>query len=80
MKEYPWTQADDTPELDAEADRQAGMMSAEEFAEWLRFTVESDEILYVETYADAGLLTRDAGLVFRLTDGTEYQVTVVRSR
>lgn len=34
----------------------------------------------VESFNDAGVLTRDAGFVIRLDDGTEFQVTVVRSR
>lgn len=32
------------------------------------------------TYAEAGVITTDDGLVIRLDDGTEYQLTVVRSR
>jgi hypothetical protein len=34
----------------------------------------------VSTYEEAGVLTRDAGFIVRMEDGTEYQVTVVRSR
>lgn len=34
----------------------------------------------VRLYADAGLLTRDAGVVVRLENGAEFQLTVVRSR
>lgn len=34
----------------------------------------------VTSYEDAGVLTRDAGFVIRMEDGSEYQVTVVRSR
>lgn len=34
----------------------------------------------VRSYQDAGILTSDAGFVLRLDDGTEYQITVVRSR
>ena len=36
-----------------------------------------DEVL---SYEDAGLLTRDHGVVLRFRDGGEFQVTVVRSR
>ena len=32
------------------------------------------------TYAEAGVITSDDGVVIRLEDGTEYQLTVVRSR
>lgn len=41
------------------------------------------ELLYrsrVSTYDEAGVLTNNAGLVVRLFDGTEFQITVVRSR
>jgi hypothetical protein len=34
----------------------------------------------VRTYAEAMLLTRDDGLVVRLADGTEYQLTIQRSK
>ena len=34
----------------------------------------------VVSYEDAGLMTRDHGLVLRFRDGGEFQVTVVRSR
>ena len=33
----------------------------------------------VTTFSDAGLLTRDRGLVVTLADGSEFQVTIVRS-
>ena len=34
----------------------------------------------IVTYADAGVLTRDAGLVIRAADGSEFQVTIVQTR
>lgn len=34
----------------------------------------------VETFADADVLTEDAGFVVTLRDGTEFQVTVIQSR
>ncbi len=37
-------------------------------------------IEHVRTFAEAGLLTRNAGLVVETADGGEYQVTIVRSR
>lgn len=33
----------------------------------------------VSTYQDAGVLTSDAGLVLRMSDGSEFQLTLVRS-
>ena len=34
----------------------------------------------LETFSEAGLLTRDNGLVVKMSDGTEYQITIKRSR
>jgi hypothetical protein len=34
----------------------------------------------VRTFADAGLLTRDRGIVVTLDDGTEMQLTIVERR
>lgn len=34
----------------------------------------------IRSYAEAGVLTRDDGLVVRLADGAEYQITIVKSR
>ena len=42
--------------------------------------INSDTIDTVLDYAQAGLLTRDAGLVVRMKDGSEFQLTIVRSR
>jgi len=39
-----------------------------------------EEVSAVETFAEAGLLTNDAGLVLHMADGSEWQVTIVRSR
>lgn len=33
-----------------------------------------------ETFSDAGLLTRDKGIVIRLDDGSEFQITVQMNR
>lgn len=38
------------------------------------------ENMKVKTFEQAGLLTRDNGLVITLPDGTEYQLTITRSR
>lgn len=47
--------------------------------ELLRELLEN-EGLEVETYEEAGLLTRDEGLVIKAEDGREYQVTIVQSK
>jgi len=41
---------------------------------------EPQIISRVSTFADEGLLTNDAGLVITLADGSQYQVSIVRSR
>jgi hypothetical protein len=45
--------------------------------------VDVDDLPSVESaqsFEDAGVMTTNAGLVLILSDGTEYQITVVRSR
>lgn len=34
----------------------------------------------VPTFEDAGLLTRDRGLVLRMSNGAEFQLTIVQSK
>ena len=41
---------------------------------------ETEGIREVITFTEAGVLTNNAGLVVRMDDGSEYQITVVRSR
>ena len=41
---------------------------------------EDTGIRRIETYAEAGILTNNTGLVVELSDGSEFQVTIVRSR
>lgn len=46
--------------------------------------LDDDELFervdHVGTFADQGVMTLNAGLVVRLADGSEFQLTVVRSR
>lgn len=37
------------------------------------------DVLSVRTYEETGLLTSDDGIVLKLRDGSEFQVTVVQS-
>lgn len=56
-------------------------MSEKEMAMMLSDVLsEDDEINDVRTFEDAGVLTRDAGLIINLPDGSEFQVTIVRRR
>jgi hypothetical protein len=59
-------------------------VSSEDFAVLLLdLLFEHDDttapVEHVETFRDAGLLTRDEGLVVRFASGDEFQVTVVQS-
>ena len=45
------------------------------------FYVEAaPEIARVQTFEEAGLLTNNRGVVVRMRDGMEFQVTIVKSR
>ena len=60
-------------------------MTEEEFCDWLTEQVQNYEYgsiapERISTFKEAGVLTRNEGLVFRLTDGSEFQVTVVKAR
>ena len=38
------------------------------------------EVSNIKTYAEAGILTRDSGLVLRMEDGSEFQITIKQSQ
>lgn len=38
------------------------------------------EVSNIKTYAEAGILTRDSGLVLRMKDGSEFQITIKQSK
>lgn len=63
--------------------------TSHEIAEVLQYLAEEDDSVFesIETgvdhavsFAEAGVLTQNAGFVLRLGDGSEFQVTIVRSR
>ena len=41
---------------------------------------DPDGIRSVVTFEETGLLTRNAGLIVRMDDGTEFRITIIRSR
>ncbi len=43
-------------------------------------TDAGDCVSSVRSYEEAGVLTADTGLVIRMTDGMEFQVTIKRSK
>ena len=64
------------------------MLNAEAIANFLIDLIELDDQPWsgdgdkprVRSFADAGVLTRDAGLVLHAPDGQEFPIKVVRSR
>ena len=48
--------------------------------DWTWGTDINWENLRVETFANAGVMTYNKGLVITLPDGSEYQLTIVQSR
>ena len=56
--------------LDEEDREHAGLDGASELADVKR----------VRTYGEEGVLTHDPGLVITTADGSEFQLTIVRSR
>lgn len=59
-----------------------GPASEGEFQDWLADVIEEAEgaNAEAETFHAAGVLTMNKGLVVRLPNGAEYQITIVRSR
>ncbi|MEN6384784.1 MAG: hypothetical protein ABFD79_06265 [Phycisphaerales bacterium] len=41
---------------------------------------DQDEVAMVVNFQEAGMITRNSGLVVRTTDGSEFQITIVQSR
>ena len=41
---------------------------------------DHDQILRVQTFEAAGVLTTNNGLVIRTEDGSEFQITIIQSR
>lgn len=44
------------------------------------FDDDGDPVKRVTSFEDAGVLTTNRGVVLELTDGSEYQITIVASR
>lgn len=56
-----------------------------EFETWLKDLIdehssELDAEIAADTFRDAGVLTMNKGLVIRKEDGSEFQLTIVKSR
>lgn len=60
-------------------------MNEERFCEELEFALEgqhmgAERVECIRTYDGVGMLTMNKGLVIGLSDGSEFQVTVVKSK
>lgn len=60
-------------------------MTESEFVDYLDEAIlwaseEDGMIIGVSNFQDVGMMTRNEGLVVRMSDGSEFQVTVVKSR
>ena len=63
-------------------------INAQSIADYLVDLIEQDEELWsddgdkptVRSFEEAGVMTRNAGLVLRAPDGQEFQISVVKSR
>lgn len=65
----------------AEALMGIAVTSDEPLSEYCAAPAEDDiHVAGAASYAEAEVLTRDAGFVLYMSDGTEFQITVVRSR
>ena len=59
--------------------------TGQELAQWLEEVIfdatcgTEDDGLRIQSFAEAGLLTANEGLVLRLSGGTEFQLTIVPS-
>lgn len=52
----------------------------EPFTAYIEAPAEDDlHAIDTVSFAEAGVLTNNAGFVLRMSDGTEYQITVVKS-
>lgn len=57
-------------------DALADLLAAEELA----IELSPEPLTCVSTFRDAGVLTTNDGLVLTFADGSEFQLTIVRSR
>ena len=47
---------------------------------WSEDVDGTDIIDHVDTFGDAGVMTKDKGVVLKTRDGREFQLTIVRSK
>lgn len=57
-----------------------GLIEDEAMADFFTCEGAATDVRDIESFKDAGVLTNNAGIVLRLMDGSEYQITVIKSR
>lgn len=55
-------------------------MSETEMVEMLDVLIEDESVESFKTFEEAGVMTKNNGVVVRMEDGSEFQITVVKSR
>ena len=60
-------------------DREAAELLENAIACYCEEELSPEDEVEVRSFEDAGILTHNEGLVLRLPDGSEFQVTVVKS-
>ena len=61
--------------------RHAETMTEESMQEFLEDTlVDVEDVVRVNTFSAAGLMTRNKGLVVKMADGSEFQIQIAKSR
>lgn len=45
-----------------------------------QLATELEDLEGIRTFLEAGVMTQDAGLVIQMADGSEFQVTIVKSK
>jgi hypothetical protein len=57
-----------------------GLLEDETMSDYFTSGESEVDVRDIESFKDAGVLTNNAGIVLRLMDGSEFQITIVRSR
>jgi len=57
-------------------------MEENNFVEMIQEAIEmyGEQVKGIQTFEEAGMLTNNEGVIVRIKDGSEFQITVVKSR
>jgi hypothetical protein len=70
-----------SPELAAEAEDEDGEPTDEDAEQLIADALyDAEGLRSIQTFRDAGVMTNNRGLVINTADGSEFQLTIVRSR